>query len=136
MSYCDKATIGMTFQLPEAGFVNPLDDNGAPICWDSKKLQEISGGASLRTVERALADGNILPTPRKPSEVVDENGEGLKRLVRDDLEADAKRRRLPSLVVQQHESARGRLLMANDARGGRKWMWLEHEPARHGLETF
>ncbi|MCY3792881.1 MAG: hypothetical protein OXG51_00725, partial [Gammaproteobacteria bacterium] len=61
----------MTFQLPEAGFVNPLDDSGAPICWDSKKLQEISGGASLRTVERALTEGNILPAPRKPSEVVD-----------------------------------------------------------------
>ena len=126
----------MTFQLPEAGFVNPLDDSGAPICWDSKKLQEISGGASLRTVERALTEGNILPAPRKPSEVVDENREGLKRLVRDDLDADAKRKRLPSLVVQQHESARGRLLMANDARGGRKWMWLDHEPAPEDLETF
>ena len=126
----------MTFQLPKEGFANPLDDNGAPVCWDARKIQEIAGRISLRTVVRALAEGNILPAPRKAAEVVDENGAGLNGLVGADLDAHAKHKRWPSLVVQQHECAHGRLLVANDSRGGQKWLWVDHEPTPEDLESF
>lgn len=125
----------MPFQFPGAAYFNRKDPNSRDICWDSPALQSLVGnGASLRTVERALND--LLPEVRQPEEVVDEHGNGLKYLVRDSLEGEAKQKRLPSLVIQARETNHGHVLMANDGRGGRKWLWCAHQPDKQALLEF
>jgi len=126
----------MTFALPEQSFFNRTDDSGVPVCWDSHKLTEETGGVSLRTIERALLDGDFLPGSKKTLEVCDENGNGLKSVVRDDLEAEYKKKRLPSLVVQQYRNKHGWLFLANDGRGGRKWLWADKQPDSQDFLTF
>ncbi|MBT4159727.1 MAG: hypothetical protein HOE54_00370, partial [Gammaproteobacteria bacterium] len=125
----------MSSKLPKSAYQNRMDAAGLPICWDSQALQSETG-TSLRTVERALSDESILPEFVKLDEVVDDIGEGLNHLIRDDLDAQAKQKRLPSLIVQQHQSDHGHLLMANDGRGGRKWLWFEDSPDEQALRVF
>ena len=68
--------------------------------------------------------------------LVDEHGEGLNSLVRDAMENEAKQKRLPSLILQERMSDKDHVLMANDGRGGRKWLWCEGAPDKHALLTF
>ena len=117
----------MGFNLPEHAFVNLTDDRDELVCWDPHKLHEMTG-VSLRTVERALNDRDVLPELIKPDHVIDDDGIQLKSLVRSELEAESKKKRLPSLVIQQHRSQWGWVLMANDGRGARKWIWCAQEP--------
>ena len=91
-------------------------------------LTELGEDTSLRTVERALKDNNLVPDALKTSDIRDEQGAALNALVRDDLEAEAKKKRQPSLIIQQHQNEHGHVLMANDGRQGRKWLWFDHQP--------
>ena len=125
----------MPFQFPETAYANRQDEAGREIYWDSPALQAAIGGEiSLRTIERALND--FLPEVRQLEEVLDENEEGLNHLIRDDLEAEARQKRLPSLIVQQHETEHGHLLLANDGRRGRKWLWWKSAPDQPALLNF
>ncbi len=86
---------------------------------------------SLRTVERLLTQSGLLPDPLRLADVQGEEGAELNGLVRDNLEQEARRKRQPSLVVQIRRDARsGLVLMANDGRLGRRWMF-----AGEGEET-
>ena len=125
----------MIFQFPDTAYINRKDESGKQICWDSPALQTLVGGAaSLRTIERAL--NNFLPEVRRLEEVADEHGEGLNLLVRDAMESEAKRKRLPSLILQTRSTKHGHVLMANDGRGGRKWHWCANPPSQHTLLYF
>ncbi len=125
----------MAYTLPDSVFANREDEQGQVLCWDTQSLQAaISDQVSPRTLERALAD--FLPASLTPSEVTDEQGRSLNALVRNQLEADARKKRWPSLVIQAHESARGHLLMANDGRAGRKWLWCQGLPDTEALIRF
>ena len=125
----------MTFHFPETAYINRKDSTGKETCWDSPALQSLVGGkASLRTVERALKD--FLPEVKRLEELVDEHGEGLNFLVRDAMENEAKQKRQPSLVIQTRKTDHGHVLMANDGRSGRKWLWCESSPDRHALLVF
>lgn len=125
----------MSFELPDFIYINQKDQSGKEVCWDSQAIRTaVQGDASLRTIERALND--YLPSAQKLEEITDETAEGLNRLVRDDLEAEAKRKRLPSLILQAHKTRHGHLLMANDGRGGRKWLWCGASPNETALLNF
>ncbi len=125
----------MPYTLPDNVFANREDEQGQVLCWDTQSLQQsISAQVSPRTLERALAE--FLPACLTPGEVTDENGRELNTLVRDQLEADARKKRWPSLVIQARESARGYLLMANDGRSGRKWLWCQEPPDTQALTDF
>ncbi len=99
---------------------------GAP--WDLRGMQQalkLAGHAvSLRTVERMLDDEQILPAVKLLPELI--SALNLKQLVVDELEAEAKRKRVPCLVLQaqQHADA-GYVLMVNDGRGGRRWNYAQ-----------
>ena len=125
----------MSFELPNHIYMNQKDEHGRDICWDLAAIRSaVQGTASLRTIERALNE--FLPSALKLEEISDETAEGLNRLVRDDLEAEAKRKRLPSLILQAHKTRRGQLLMANDGRAGRKWLWCSASPNQTALLNF
>lgn len=126
----------MTFHLPEIAYVNQFDSDEKVVCWDAQRLKEISGEASLRTIERALIEQAILPATRKLDEVADDKGAALNLLVRRALDVEARQKRIPSLVIQLHENSHGRVLMANDGRGGRKWMWSRQASPTEDLTSF
>jgi len=66
----------------------------------------------------------LLPATLKPEQIRDELGREPVRLVCHALEAEARRKRMLSLVVQLHSSAQaGLVLMANDGRLGRRWVY-------------
>ena len=108
----------MSLTLPDSAFHNLPDRAGSPVLWDSQllltHLQTQHPDISLRTAERAINECKLVPTSIKPEEVKDEAGHGLNKLVRDQLESQAKKQRQPSLVIQSHKNARSHALMAND----------------------
>ena len=117
----------MAFGLPSHVFHNRRDDLDHLLCWDSSRVQASLGDeASIRTVERALSE--VLPESCFIDEVRDERGRALNALIRDELEAEAKQKRQPLLVIQYHQVDDLGLLMANDGRGGRKWIWTDGDP--------
>ena len=91
---------------------------------------------SLRTLERAINQFELLPGTIKPAGLRDERGEPLNELVRRDLEQQARIQRHPNLILQVHEHGRGFVLMANDGRLGRKWRCYDSKPAAVELEGF
>ena len=60
----------------------------------------------------------------------------MNHLVRDNLESQAKQQRQPSLVIQQFKNERSHVLMANDGRLGRKWMFTDSDPQPNDLLQF
>ena len=86
-------------------------------------LECIGAAASIRTIERTLT--LYLPPTLKVELVHDHLGRGLNSLIRDHLAAEAKSKRIPSMVIQLHNSEWGKVLMANDGRGARRWCWIE-----------
>ena len=125
----------MAYTLPDSVFANRTDEHGQARCWDTQSLQDVSTGqVSPRTLERALAE--ILPTAVTLGEVTDDRGRGLNRLIRDQLDAESRKKRWPSLIIQQQTSTHGHLLMANDGRAGRKWLWCASPPDASALEAF
>ncbi len=63
-------------------------------------------------------------------------GQHFNHLVRDNLESQAKQQRQPSLVIQQFKNERSHVLMANDGRLGRKWMFTDSDPQPNDLLQF
>ncbi|HIG40129.1 MAG: sulfate adenylyltransferase subunit CysD [bacterium] len=116
--------------LPNTIYENRAGDHGAIIPWDTQAVHEVlladAAAQTLRTTERALEREHFLPGPLKVSDVRDELGREPKRLVRDSLVAEAKRKRIVSLVIQLHHSKQaGLVLFANDGRLGRRWLYLK-----------
>lgn len=116
--------------LPEEIYENRTDNQAALLPWDTQSVHEIIlrsvPNQTLRATERALEASNLLPQTRKPREIQDEYGRPAKSLVIASLEAQAKRKRWLSLVLQVHESQRaGLMLFANDGRQGRRWLYLD-----------
>ena len=122
-------------ELPAVTYRNRRDAEGLLLCWDKKAVFELlRGKPSIRTIERTLNE--FLPDPIDPSTIQDKNGLPINKLIYESLESEAKRKRYPSLVVQCIESSHGKLLMANDRRRGRRWVWLESEDLVGELRAF
>lgn len=127
----------MNFLLPELAFKNPVTSVGL---WSISRLQDCLQAEfktiSTRSVERLTASSNLLPKSIKLVDVKDEENNPLKHIVRSQLEGEAKRKRIPSLIVQQHKHEKGFVLMANDGRYGRRWLCVDSEPNLKDLEKF
>jgi sulfate adenylyltransferase subunit 2 len=127
----------MNFLLPELAFKNPVTSVGL---WSISRLQDCLQAEfktiSTRSVERLTASSNLLPKSIKLVDVKDEENNPLKHIVRSQLEGEAKRKRTPSLIIQQHKHEKGFVLMANDGRYGRRWLCVDSEPNLKDLEKF
>ena len=112
-------------EYPSALFDNP--DSGP---WDSRSVHELltdSGDSgTLRSTERLLEKADWLPDALTRDDLRDEHGRELVGLVADMMDAQSKRKRVHSLLVQARALDGGRfLLMANDGRGGRRWVYVD-----------
>ena len=127
----------MNFLLPELAYKNPETSAGL---WTISLLQDCLAGEfksiSTRSVERLTASSNLLPKSIKLADVKDGENNPLKQIVRNQLEEEAKRKRTPSLIIQQHKHEQGFVLMANDGRHGRRWLCLNSKPRSKDLENF
>jgi sulfate adenylyltransferase subunit 2 len=112
--------------LPDTIFQNRTDESGNLLYWDTASVHDvmlsISPEQSLRATERSLSE--FLPGTIPLSDIKDELGGQSKLQVAERLDAQAKKKRFQSLVIQEHES-KGHILFANDARSGRRWVYLE-----------
>ena len=124
-------------EFPAEVFVNRTDGANALIPWDTAAvhaaLAEAGSEQTLRSTERALEASDLLPDPCRVQDLCDELDRPPVALRVAGLEAEAKRKRQQSLVVQLHHSERaGLVLFANDGRLGRRWVFLngdEPQPA-------
>ena len=111
--------------LPAVLFKNPT---GHPY-WDTGSVHEVLSGPgeakALRSTERVLEKADWLPKAVQRADLRDEQGRGLINLVADGLEASVKKKRVPSLFVQAEQLEDGFLIMANDGRGGRRWVYSD-----------
>ncbi len=105
--------------------------NDGVSCWDTATvhaaLQGTGADQALRSTERLLDKAGFLPKPIKLAEIRDELGREPVHLVCQNLEVQAKRKRLLSLVLQLHLYEAGAVLFANDGRKGRRWVFVDVE---------
>ena len=125
----------MSYELPNQAYEKRRDENGGRLLWDPQAVQGL-GDKTLRTVERAISRAGFLPPIEKPEALRDEHGAALNHLIQEALDAEAKQKRWPSLIVQHQHSEHGHVLMANDSRGGRKWTWCDSAPDAQELAIF
>lgn len=114
--------------LPSILFRNRTDDQGQATFWDTQSVHDAIGDGttqSVRSTERLLEKAELLPPTLKPEGVTDEFGRPPINLVREHLEAEAKRKRWHSFVVQVRKHPDfGHMLFANDGRMARRWTYL------------
>ena len=117
--------------LPAEIYKNRTDDSGSLIPWDTHSVHELiqktSPGQTLRATERALESSGLLPGTLKLPDILDELGRPAKKRVVSGFDAEARRKRWLSLILQIHHSKEsGLVLFANDGRQGRRWLYLEN----------
>ena len=115
--------------LPDQIFKNRNDERGQPHYWDTRSVHEFvtrdGNEQTLRTTERLLESSGLLPACLKLEDIRDEYGQSPKLKVVAKLDKQARQKRFLSLVIQQHGGEGfGRVLFANDARKGRRWLFL------------
>ena len=108
-----------------------LDALGNTQYWDIQSTHElllVSGQEqSLRATERAFENSDLLPPAHKMVDITDEFGRPPKLTVMTQMDALAKQKRYLSLIVQLHQGkSGGQLLFANDARLGRRWLYIKN----------
>ena len=96
--------------------------------WDIASVHEAllaeGGERSLRSTERWLEAATWLPKALSVGELRDEDGRVLKSAVVDSLQAAAKRKRQPVLLLQIISGELGSILVINDGRLSRQWRFL------------
>jgi sulfate adenylyltransferase subunit 2 len=123
-------TMTDTQTLPTEIFKNRVDPDGVMTYWDTATVHEAvlaaGGDQALRSTERALEQASLLPAAMELENIEDEFGRAPVTPVLTQLRDDTKRKRQLSLIIQLHETAEaGLVLFANDARGGRRWVYLD-----------
>jgi len=98
--------------------------------WDTQSVHEAitekGDSKTLRSTERLLEKASWLPNALDLQEIRDELGRPLTELVAKSLEGQAKKKRIVNLVVQSSKLDDGRhIILANDGRGGRRWLFVE-----------
>jgi len=125
--------------LPKDVYQNRVDETDRPLFWDTASVHEMltrnGSDQTLRSTERLLEKSSFLPRPLKLDELRDEQGRAPLSLVCEQFEAEAKRKRMLSLVIQLHQTDEaGLMLFANDGRLGRRWVYLDStEPSGDAL---
>jgi len=96
--------------------------------WDTQSVHDLlteSGeDQALRSTERRLEKTTWLPSALKLEDLRDEANRALVGQVAQSLDAVSKRKRIHSLYVQASDVGEQVLLMANDGRGGRRWLFV------------
>jgi sulfate adenylyltransferase subunit 2 len=113
--------------LPAYLLTNPVDQP----YWDTQgvhaQLSAADNSHSLRSTERLLEKSDWLPKVLKFEDLRDELNRPLTQLVAHSVDAQARKKRTPSLFLQVTPlSPGGHLVFANDGRGGRRWVVVEH----------
>jgi sulfate adenylyltransferase subunit 2 len=126
--------------FPSEIFRNRTDDQGNWLAWDTASIHEVIKNSqqdrTLRSTERALQASGLLPPPVKIADLKDEYDRSPNALVVNSIEAEAKRKRFTSLVIQLHHDKRaGIILFANDGRLGRRWLYLKSDTDDNELIT-
>jgi sulfate adenylyltransferase subunit 2 len=103
----------------------------ANIVWDTDRafqhLQSLGRAETKRTAERRLHEMNLLPAKLTPESLVDELGRPPNQVLLDWALGQCRSQRKLALFAQLQQLPTGRLcLHANDARGARYWLPLEH----------
>ena len=116
--------------LPTSLRQNRAETDHGTAAWDTAAVHDllVEQGAShtLRTTERQLETADWLPGLVKLADVRDEHDRPLVKLVSDSMEAEAKRKRSPVLVLQRHRgSDAAPVLFSNDGRSGRRWVFID-----------
>lgn len=114
---------------------NPPAD--APF-WDTAAVHDVlteqGEVENLRATERLLAKTAWLPEPLKVSDLKDEFDRPLNSLISEQLEANARKKRTQSLVLQAGLVGEDRqVLMVNDGRKGRRWLFVDKDLDVEGL---
>ena len=109
--------------------------------WDTQGvhefLREAGESRTLRSTERLLEKAPWLPASLIRADLRDEQGRGLISLVAASIEAESKKKRIHSLYVQASTLDDGRyLVMANDGRGGRRWLFVDHLDVDHAMAAL
>ncbi len=115
--------------FPPALLHNPASPAGRGY-WDTQSVHEFLSKdeetQTLRSTERLLEKAPWLPASLKLEAVRDEQGRELIALVKSSIDAQSKKKRIHSLFVQSFELTDGRfLIMVNDGRGGRRWLFTD-----------
>ncbi len=124
--------------LPELIFKNRTSEQGLALYWDTKSVHEVLkqglAAQTLRSTERLLESSGLLPVGLKLTEIRDEFGRSPIFKVVNQLDQQARQKRFLSLVIQQHyDEQHGWILFANDARMGRRWLYLDDPDNQDGL---
>ena len=129
-------------KLPSAVLKNRFNEAGALLYWDTAAvhaaMQTSSSTTTVRSAERALEKSGLVPLSLDSDQLQDEFSRQPVKLVLNSLQAEVKRKRQHSLVLQLRRSDSGQLvLFCNDARGGRRWVYVETEsdPKKAGSST-
>ncbi len=126
-------------QFPNEAMQNQPAVKGASAPWTIELLhallEEQGTPASKRTVERSVVSNGLLPPPLSLADLVDENGNPVRKYAAEALLQKARRERAVSLFVQIHRTPTGKLLLAaNDGRQARRWIFLDTaDPGRDEL---
>ncbi len=117
-------------KFPDKVMQNIVAGDGSIEAWDiNVLLQHLDSDQSKRTVERALKTSGLLPEPLTLEELSDDSGLAPRNLVVQAFDEEARRKRWQSLALQEHRTPEGKLvLFANDARSGRRWVFLSESP--------
>ncbi len=113
-------------QLPEA----LIQQTPASGYWDTQSLHDVLTQAgkeqTLRSTERLLEKSTWLPDILSVDALRDEQDRPLTALVAQSLEDQAKKKRQSMLFVQLHDLPNsGQVLMSNDGRGARRWIFVQ-----------
>ena len=114
--------------LPGHIFTNRHDSAGTLQAWDTQTVHAAILATvpdqSLRTTERALESASFLPAALPIEDIRDERDRAPKKVVLASLLEAAKKKRHTVLVVQAQSFQEGLVLMGNDGRLGRRWVFL------------
>lgn len=115
------------------------------IPWTTARAHEEESKAnamtSLRHTERLIAESGLLPAALEAGDLKDHYNQKPKQLVISQYQRDAKRKRSLFLMVQLGATiGEQQILVANDARRGRRWVFLQTpvhpEQVLDGLEVI
>jgi sulfate adenylyltransferase subunit 2 len=127
--------------LPKEIYSNRTDDQGQLRVWDVAAVHAVvtqSLDQAQRSTERALDASGLLPSIMKLEQLADELGRPGRVSVARSIDEQARAKRKQSLIAQVHETPEGQqVLFANDARGGRRWLFLDKaEPSEQEWLTL
>ncbi|MEM1413006.1 MAG: sulfate adenylyltransferase subunit CysD [Pseudomonadota bacterium] len=115
--------------LPKEIYANRHGAGGELQTWDVAAVHAVvsqTQDQAQRSTERALDQSGLLPAIAKIDQLVDEFDRPGRVSVARSIDEQARSKRKQSLIAQLHQTPEGQwVLFPNDARGGRRWLFLD-----------